>query len=159
MAWIGYRTPQTLRTITGRAAAIDGGPRARRRARRDRGRPRVGGSPPARTTVLAHSYGTVVVDEAADLPGRLAADAVVLLGSPGMTGDAAALEAPEVYDAGSRTTRSPGRGGSASPPLRPPSGRPGCPTDLWAGHSDYYDVDGPTLPAMGEVVAGVREPG
>ena len=53
----------------------------------------------ARTTVVAHSYGTWVVDEAADEPGRLAADAVVLLGSPGMDGAAADLETPSVFDA------------------------------------------------------------
>jgi pimeloyl-ACP methyl ester carboxylesterase len=47
----------------------------------------------------------VVVDEAADVPGRLAADAVVLLGSPGMEHDAASLEVPEVYDAADPATR------------------------------------------------------
>jgi hypothetical protein len=28
--------------------------------------------------------------------------------------------------------------------------------DPWAGHSAYYDTDGPTLAAIGEVVAGTR---
>jgi hypothetical protein len=96
------------------------------------------------------------VDEAADVPGRLAADAVVLLGSPGMEDDAASLEAPEVFDAeggddpvagfewfGSRTGAQ--RYGSTALPVDPST-----------GHSDYYDVERPTLAAIGEVVAGVR---
>ena len=64
----------------------------------------------SRTTVVAHSYGTVVVDEAADAPGRLAADAIVLLGSPGMEDYATSLEAPAVFDAAS-----PGRPGHVVP--------------------------------------------
>ena len=159
VVWIGYRTPQTLRTITGRTASIDGGRLLAAALDGIAAARGVVGSPPARTTVLAHSYGTVVVDEAADRPGRLAADAVVLLGSPGMTGDAAALEAPEVYDAGSRNDPIAWSWWFGLPPAAPAFGSTGLPTDMWAGHSEYYDADGPTLPAMGEVVAGLREPG
>jgi hypothetical protein len=109
---------------------------------------------------VAHSYGTVVVDEAADVPGRLAADAVVLLGSPGMEDDATSLEAPEVFDAasagdvvpfldwfGDRGTREP-RFGSSALPVTPSM-----------GHSDYLDPDHPTLAAIGEVVTGMRRAG
>jgi hypothetical protein len=158
VVWLGYRTPQTLQAMTGRtasgrggrslASALDGLSAARAAA----------GRPPARTTVLAHSYGTVVVDEAADLPGRLAADAVVLLGSPGMAGDAAALEAPEVFDAGFLGDPVAQSGWFGMPAGAPAFGATELPTETWAGHSDYYDLDGPTLPAIGEVVVGVREP-
>ena len=159
VVWIGYRTPDTLRTMTGRTASIDGGRVLAASLDGIAAGRSVVGSPPARTTVLAHSYGTVVVDEAAGRPGRLAADAVVLLGSPGMTGDAAALEAPEVYDAASRNDPIAWSWWFGTPTAAPAFGSTGLPTDAWTGHSEYYDVSGPTLPAIGEVVAGVREPG
>jgi hypothetical protein len=107
---------------------------------------------------VAHSYGTVVVDEAADEPGLLAADAVVLLGSPGMEDYAASLEAPEVFEAaspGDPVTWFPWDGdrwtggtyGATALPLSP---------DM--GHSDYLEPEFPTLAAVGEVVAGTRTP-
>jgi hypothetical protein len=153
VVWLGYRTPGSLAAAGLRAPARRGGAALAAAldglaAARD-----ATGRPPARTTVLAHSYGTVVVDEAADLPGALAADAVVLLGSPGMEDDAASLEAEEVYDAASfadpvswlgrfgASTWAPGYG-SAALPVRPGT-----------GHTGYYD-DGPTLAALGDVVAG-----
>ncbi len=108
--------------------------------------------------MLAHSYGTVVVDEAADHPGRLAADAVVLLGSPGMEGRAADLEADEVYDAGSAGDPIAWVGWFGLPPGVPAFGSTALPSEPWAGHSDYYDTDGPTLAAIGEVVSGARTP-
>jgi hypothetical protein len=159
MIWLGYRTPShpgeaVVRTSAERggpalAAALDGLEAARRAV----------AAPAARTTVVAHSYGTWVVDEAADEPGTLAADAVVLLGSPGMEDDAAGLEAPAVFDAatsadpiswlgwfGERHTWEPGYGSTA------------LPTEASMGHSDYFDAAFPTLAAMGEVVAGSRGP-
>ena len=161
VVWLGYRTPDTVLTGTMRFAAEDGGPAlahsldglAAARTATATGDPR--------TTVVAHSYGTVVVDEAADVPGWLAADAVVLLGSPGMEDYANSLEAPEVFDAaspgdpvtwfpwdGDRWT-----GGSY--------GATALPVTSGMGHSDYLEPEFPTLAAVGEVVAGVRvaEPG
>jgi hypothetical protein len=159
VVWLGYRTPShpgeaVVRTSARRggralAAALDGLAAARRSV----------AAPEARTTVVAHSYGTWVVDEAADEPGILEADAVVLLGSPGLEDDAASLEAPAVFDAaapadliswanwfGSRHTWEGGYGST------------GLPTELTTGHSQYFDSDRPTLAAMGEVVAGARSP-
>jgi hypothetical protein len=107
--------------------------------------------------VLAHSYGTVVVDEAADRPGLLAADAVVLLGSPGISGDAGGLEVAEVYDAAPVADPIAWSGWFGVPPGFAAFGSTGLPVDPWAGHSEYYDADGPTLAAIGEVVAGTRE--
>ena len=136
VVWLGYRTPNTPWEIAGRAAATRGGAAlsaslAGLAAARTRA-----GAPRARTTVVAHSYGTVVVDEAADVPGRLAADAVVLLGSPGMEDDARALEVPEVFDAAARRwTPSPRSAGSAAPPMGRRTGRRSCPVEFGMGHS------------------------
>jgi hypothetical protein len=153
--WLGYRPPgvpgMALRTAatTGGAALAAGlaGLSAARAAT---------GSPPPRTTVLAHSYGTVVVDEAADAPGRLAADAVVLLGSPGMEDDARALEVPEVFDADAPADPVAALGYFGTGTGADSFGSTALPVQLSMGHSDYYDSSRPTLGAIGEVVAGVR---
>ncbi len=162
VAWLGYRTPPDL----GRAGnpfagyARDGGRAlnatlnglASGRAVTPGGRPHV--------TVVGHSYGTVVIDRAADAPGRVAADDVVLLGSPGMENEAAELEVETVYEASAfgdpvsslfggwhgQRTDSFGYGAEE------------LPTDWDMGHSDYYDCEYPTVNAIGEVLAGVREP-
>ena len=76
-----------------------------------------------------------------------------------MSGDAAALEAPEVYAAASLGDPIAQASWFGMPAGAPAFGATGLPTDTWAGHSDYYSPDGPTLPAIGEVVVGVREPG
>lgn len=155
VAWLGYRTPD-WRKVMNRGPASRGAPAlAAGLAGLEATRTVIGGTAP-RTTVLAHSYGTVVVDEAADLAGFLAADAVVLSGSPGMEGTAADLEAREVYDAAAP--------GDLVPILSPLGDRPdddgfgstGLPTHPDMGHSHYYSPGFPTLDAIGEVVAGVR---
>jgi hypothetical protein len=161
VVWLGYRTPGNLLTGTMRFAAESGGPVLARSLEGLAAARTATATGTSRTTVVAHSYGTVVVDEAADEPGWLAADAVVLLGSPGMEDYAASLEAPEVFDAaapndlvtwvpwdGDRWT-----GGSY--------GATGLPVTPDMGHSDYLEPEFPTLAAVGEVVAGVRiaEPG
>ena len=96
---------------------------------------------------------------AADVPGRLAADAVVLLGSPGMEDDAGSLEAREVYDAGAAGDPVSWLGWFGLPPAADPYGSAGLPGDRWMGHSSYYDPAHPTLAAIGEVVSGARCPG
>ena len=45
-----------------------------------------------------------------------------------------------------------------SPTDMPWFGATELPVEFGMGHSAYYDVDRPTLAAMGEVVAGVRAP-
>jgi hypothetical protein len=155
--WLGYRPPGNLVVAaTGRGRATSGGAALARElgglsAARD-----AAGARPARTTVLAHSYGTVVVDEAADVPGRLAADAVVLLGSPGMEDDARALEVPEVFDAAAPSDLVADLGYFGHMTDGQQFGATELPVDVWTGHSGYYDPGRPTLAAMGEVVAGVR---
>jgi hypothetical protein len=157
LVWLGYRPPATVGATVTRMAAWRGGPAlaatlaglAAARSATGTGQPRV--------TVVAHSYGTLVVDEAADVRGRLAADAVVLLGSPGMEDDAAGLEAPEVFDAASpgdvvQRLEWFGDGGTRDPGF----GSVHLPVTPSMGHSDYLDPDHPTLAAIGEVVAGRR---
>jgi hypothetical protein len=158
VVWLGYRTPDTIVTGSMRFAAEAGGPALARSLAGLAAARTATATGSSRTTVVAHSYGTVVVDEAADEPGVLAADAVVLLGSPGMEGYASGLEAPAVFDAaspsdpitwfpwdGDRWT-----GGSY--------GATGLPLAPGMGHSDYLEPQFPTLAAVGEVVAGLRTP-
>ncbi|UOY00034.1 alpha/beta hydrolase [Blastococcus sp. PRF04-17] len=158
MVWLGYGTPHTVPSALSRTAAWRGGAAlAKALAGLADARGAVG-RPLPRTTVLAHSYGTVLVDEAADVRGRLAADAVVLLGSPGMEDDAAGLEVPEVYDVASAadlvtyaawfgiSTRAEAFG---STPL---------PRDPGTGHSDHYERGSATLAGVGEVVGAPWTP-
>jgi Alpha/beta hydrolase len=161
VAWLGYRTPGTWATAPSAQLARKGGPaldRALDGLAASRAAP--GSAPVPRTTVLAHSYGTLVASRAAQAPGRLAADALVLLGSPGTEAlTARSLEAREVY--GAWTPADPislcdwfGPG-----PVDPWFGDVELPTDRTQGHTQYYDTDRPTLAAIGEVVAGTRRAG
>lgn len=163
LVWLGYRTPgfgsvfsalnarssgpELDRTLDGLAAARAAGASA-------------GGPPPPRTTVVAHSYGTLVTGFAARAGGRLAADAVVLLGSPGTAShEAAELEAPEVYGAWTPAdpiSSSDYYGGS---PFDAGFGDTRLPTDPGQGHTEYLDPDHPTLQAVAEVLVGRREGG
>ncbi|PRY43175.1 alpha/beta hydrolase family protein [Geodermatophilus tzadiensis] len=164
VAWFGYRPPSGLGTVRavdrGRAAeggaALAGdlaGLAAARAA--DPVRPA-----DPRVTVLAHSYGTVVADEAGDQPGRLAADALVLLGSPGIEEyDVSGLEVPEVYDASSPFDPVSYLGWFGYSTWEESFGSTALPTDWHTLHGEYYSPHHPTLAAMGEVVRGAREPG
>jgi hypothetical protein len=157
--WLGYAAPDNPWEIGTRFAAWDGGPQLAAALDGMAAARAMSGTPLPRTTVLAHSYGTVVVDEATDAPGRLAADAVVLLGSPGMEPEGAVgLEAPEVYDAASFGDPISWSGYFGGPTYARSYGSSGLPIDRTMGHSDYYDPDFPTLAAIGAVVAGVRVP-
>jgi hypothetical protein len=160
VAWLGYRTPPFW-TAPLPAAARRGGPAL------DRAldglvaaRPTAGTAPAPRTTVVAHSYGTVVTGQAARAPGRLAADALVLLGSPGLPGgEAAHLEAGEVYGAWSPADPVSWVQWFGDNPSDPSFGDVPLPTELTEGHTDYFDSDRPTLDAIGRVVAGARDGG
>jgi len=82
MAWIGYDAPSVPGAL-GHDSAATGGPLlATSLAGLAAARP----TSPPRTTVIAHSYGTLTTSRAAAEPGPLQADAVVLLGSPGTGG-------------------------------------------------------------------------
>jgi hypothetical protein len=159
VVWLGYRTPGNPWEAATRFSARRGGPELSHALEGLAASRVASGVPLPRTTVLAHSYGTVVVDEAADEPGRLAADAVVLLGSPGMepTG-ATGLEAPEVYDAAAVGDLISWSGWFGTGTYAPSFGSTALPGEPIMGHSDYYDPAYPTLAAIGEVVAGSRRP-
>jgi hypothetical protein len=157
VAWLGYRTPGSLPTAGlpldartgGRQLddALDGLAAARSAA----------GAPRSRTTVVAHSYGTLVAGMAARRPGRLAADAVALLGSPGTgVGGARGLEAPEVYAAGSPLDPISHLQYYGPAPTAPWYGATLLPVAPWTGHGGYYDPDRPTLAALGRVVVGTE---
>lgn len=94
LAWIGYDTPNTAQAPFGLHAEW-GAPALAATVAGVAARP--GGGP--KTTVIAHSYGTVVTGKAAQEPGPLGADAVVLVGSPGVEVWAGEFEVPaeEVY--------------------------------------------------------------
>ncbi len=163
IAWLGYRPPASVASrqalgegraaAGGRALAGDlAGLRAARAA------DPVHGAAPLRTTVVAHSYGTVVVDRAAEERGVLDADALVLLGSPGMDGPASDLEADEVFEASSvfdAITHALGVHGGRTGDWD--FGATPLPTDWTTGHTEYLDADRPTRAAVGEVVAGTRD--
>lgn len=162
IAWLGYRPPSNLvkaasphyswsggraldTTLNGLAAARTAG----------------GGSRP-QTTVLGHSYGTLVIDQAADEAGELAADDLVLLGSPGMDNRAAELEVDGVHEASAPFDLVTaevdvfGRGIHGWATDSPGFGAEELPTDWRNWHVGYYEDGNPTLTAIGEVGAGKR---
>ena len=163
LVWLGYSAP-SLATVASSLQARAGGVALDRAldglaAARTAGAA-AGGPPVPRTTVLAHSYGTVVAGYAARAEGGLAADAVALLGSPGVpVPDAAGMEAAEVY--GAWTPFDPvsylGRFGPS--PSDPGFGDTALPVSAVQLHTEYYSPFFPTVEALGEVVAGApREP-
>jgi hypothetical protein len=155
LAWIGYRAPQGLGEAVHRSYARRGGPALAGDLAALVAARAATGTPEPRITVLAHSYGAVVVDQAADLPGRLGADAVVLLGSPGMEEDGdLRREVAEVYDATGGLDPVGISGWFGEQPWGPGYGATLLPTDLEETHTEYYDPSHPTLAAMGAVVAG-----
>ncbi|WP_436771978.1 alpha/beta hydrolase [Yinghuangia sp. YIM S09857] len=90
ITWIGYDTPDSLTHALNPDHAKDAAPHLGAfvdglRATHD---PAAG----EHVTVIGHSYGSLVVGEAARTPGRLPADDIVAVGSPGMhANDAAQL--------------------------------------------------------------------
>ena len=161
----------TTKPETTDATAAGTKPPARRRSGASGGKPLVIVESPTKANKIAGYLGSGYVVEAsvghirdlprnaADVPGRLAADAVVLLGSPGMEDDAASLEALEIYDAGPLGDPVAALGWFGRPPGAGPYGSNGLPVDTWTGHSEYFDADHPTVAAIGEVITGARCPG
>jgi hypothetical protein len=163
IAWFGYRPPAgagswrvAFTDAAARGGAALAGDLAGLAAAREGNGPGRAGDP--RVTVVAHSYGTVVVDQAADQPGLLDADAVVLLGSPGIEEqDATGLEVPEVHTAFSPADPISTLEWFGSSPWRPDFGASLLPVDPYTLHWEYYDPDRPTVGAIGEVVTGERQ--
>lgn len=83
IAWHGYAAPESLAAAALSGRAESGGTALRGFQQQLRQR-----NPDARLSVVGHSYGTRVIDEAAgDGTVTLAADEIHLMGSPGMTAD------------------------------------------------------------------------
>jgi hypothetical protein len=158
LVWLGYRTPHSLPAVLSRASAWRGGVALASDLAGLEASRAASGRAPARTTILAHSYGTVVLDEAADVHGTLAADALVLLGSPGMEGEAADLEAPEVYDVASDADLVAQLGYFGFPTDSDGFGATALPRDPGTGHSEYYARGSASLAAIGEVVGAPWPP-
>jgi hypothetical protein len=155
VAWLGYRPPATVLAAPSSQLAQRGGPALDRALDGWAAARAAPGSPPPRTTVLAHSYGTLLASRAAQAPGRLAADALVLLGSPGTEAlTARDLEAAEVHGAWTPADPVSWVGWFGRGPVDPWFGDTPLPTEPTQGHTQYYDRDRPTLAAIGEVVAG-----
>jgi hypothetical protein len=154
VAWLGYRSPQGVPEIVSRTDARIGGRLLDDTLAGLAAARTAAGGPAPRTSVLAHSYGTVVLDQAAARPGRLDADAVALLGSPGTERDAAGLEAAEVYQASGGSDPIAVLHWFGREPWEPGYGAHPLPTDRGEGHTEYYDPEHPTLAALGRVVAG-----
>ena len=139
IAWMGYRPPSNLVKARsphysepgGRAlgATLDGMTAARA------GTP--GGGP--HTTLIGHSYGTLVIDRAADEPGPLAAQDVVLLGSPGMDNRAHELEVERVYEASAPTDPITWAEFHGEQTWEDSFGAIELPTDPTMMHWEYYD--------------------
>jgi len=161
VAWLGYRTPTGWVSAPLPGAALRGGPALDRELDGLAASRTASAQVPApRTTVLAHSYGSTVLGEAVLAPGRLSADAVVLMGSPGLRGgEAEDLEAGEVYGAWSFGDPISMAQWFGDNPSDLSFGDIDLPTEATQGHSEYYDPDRPTLAAIGEVVAGTRDGG
>lgn len=148
--WLDYDAPDFLDEAATAAPADAGAPRLRRF--QDGLRATHLGAP-AHLTVLGHSYGSLVVGEAARTPG-LAADDVAFVGSPGVgVNSAAQLRVPRVWSSTSRADiiqyaavdpRSvPGDLLRAGLPWIGPAVAFGLPErDLWFGHN-------PSDPAFG----------
>lgn len=179
--WLDYDAPDFLPEASGTRLAGEAGPALHRfqeglRASHE--------GPPARQTVLGHSYGSLVVGVAARDQG-LDADALVFVGSPGVGVDhAAALRMPpgQVWSATApddviRLTRPPGelagRALLAGTPLGPLAALRPDDHELWFGpdpsdprfggrrfpsgrygHTGYWEPGNPALDGMARIVLG-----
>ncbi|MEU9484822.1 alpha/beta hydrolase [Streptomyces decoyicus] len=159
LAWVGYETPATVSTrVVTPGLAEEAAPQLRAFVREVAAL-----RPPARITVLCHSYGSVVCGRAAS--GLDAAD-IVLYGSPGAGADSvAALD--------TRATVWAGRGdddwiadvphtqlhlpfftlGLGADPVSPAFGARLFPAGA-GGHSDYLEPGSVSLRSLARIVSG-----
>ncbi|NUP33076.1 MAG: hypothetical protein HOU01_15330 [Streptomycetaceae bacterium] len=162
VAWIGYDTPDRL------TQALD--PRYAERAAphldRFTGGLRAAHEPGAgHLTVIGHSYGSLVVGEAAQTGSGLHADDIVVVGSPGVHATRATqlgtgpghvwvgrAQGDPVPGLGAMTYASPVTG---TTPTDPAFGANRFTTDGAAGHSDYWSTARPdSLANQAAIVAG-----
>ena len=155
--WVGYPTPQGLGldAATGRLARA-AAPALVQEVATLRQRP----GPPPTTTVVGHSYGAVVVALAAP---DLAADDLVLVGSPGARADDVAELDTSARVWAARADRDwirrvPGLAvgdlGHGTDPTAPGFGARLLPTGDTGGHADYFRPGSEFLTALAGVVRG-----
>ncbi|MFE9488438.1 MULTISPECIES: alpha/beta hydrolase [unclassified Streptomyces] len=83
ITWIGYDAPDNVLPNAGsRSYAHDGAPALNQFM--DGLQTVQGGPDGSHTTLIGHSYGTTTIGAAADMPNHIAADDIVVAGSPGM---------------------------------------------------------------------------
>ncbi|QKW27514.1 hypothetical protein HUT11_16365 [Streptomyces seoulensis] len=91
ITWIGYDAPDQIPNAAARHYAYDGAPALN--SFLDGLQTVQGGPDGSHTTIVGHSYGTTTVGAAAKMPGHVAADDMVVAGSPGMlVSDASQLD-------------------------------------------------------------------
>jgi Alpha/beta hydrolase len=166
VAWDGYDAPQLLLPDAARVRyADDAEPLLR--SFQDGLRATHGG-PPSRNTVLGHSYGSTVVGHTAR-DGRLDADALVFVASPGVgvpevgglhrpagtvyatTGPDDPIEITHAWWLG------PADDALGADPSKPAFGAHVFRSAAHAGHSDYWNTGNVALRSIGRIVTG-REP-
>jgi hypothetical protein len=163
VAWLGYRTPTTVSLAAVTSGRAEEAAASLTSFLRDLG----AGKPGTRTTLVCHSYGSVVCANAAS--GVRATD-IVLYGSPG-TGfdDVAALHTGATVWAGRGSTdwignvphHKVGLGGFTvgfgTDPIAPEFGAHVFDAD-GSGHSDYLKPGSPSLRNIARIVTGEAAP-
>jgi hypothetical protein len=183
VTWLGYDAPDTIPEAVFRHPAEAGGPRLdrfvdglRAAAQQESGSP---GSPtpptpPAHLTVIGHSYGSTLLGAADRAGDGLAADDVIVAGSPGMTVDRASelhLNARHIWAEAAEGDPVPHAGapflsghGGLPLALRPEDAPGTAPSDQefganrlatdTRGHSAYWEEDSLSLENQARVVTG-----
>ncbi|MFJ8821410.1 alpha/beta hydrolase [Streptomyces sp. NPDC102467] len=176
VTWIGYDAPDQIPNATARHYAYDGA--APLSSFMDGLQTTQGGPDNSHTTLVGHSYGTTTIGAAAKLPGDIAADDIVVAGSPGMlVSDASDLNvgSDHVWSEAARNDVVPALGQealggrklgvstwngipyNAGPIISIPSdesfGAHRMDVDT-SGHSGYWDADSVSLNNQAAVVVG-----
>jgi hypothetical protein len=164
VAWIGYAAPG-LAHVPFAARARAGGRALADDLRAVAGSRLVDGGEPAHVTVVGHSYGSTVVGAAATA-GPIAADDLVLLGSPGVLADRVdelGYRPEHVYVGEARFDpiadlgafgADPSRLGATGIRAEPGPGLPWSERLSGGAHSHYFDPDSESLPNVARVAVG-----
>ncbi|KWX08700.1 hypothetical protein TR74_13775, partial [Carbonactinospora thermoautotrophica] len=155
IAWLGYDAPE-LHNVAGGGRAETGAPELDRFVDGIRA---VHGSEHRHVTVVGHSYGSTVVGEAAKRPGGLAADDLIVAGSPGMRVDnidQLQIERRHVWAGSAEGDRVSGFLGNFSHGPEPHEKDFGANRYVvdTEGHSDYWKDNSESLRNQARIVVG-----
>jgi hypothetical protein len=161
IVWANYNAPQSIVAGYSSDPAIQGAPAL---DQFQNGLYATTQNPDMTSTVIGHSYGSVVVGQASLLPGGLPADNVVVLGSPGMDvqntssfGFAQVYAARDTYDPVGLADLA---GIHGADPVSPSFGAtvfdagPGSLLDPMYSHMYYFTPYSPALSNMGQIITG-----